>query len=349
MPIGGVESVTYGVADMAASTRFYDDFGLKAIERTDSRTIYRLDEGSRVILKPIDDASLPVPHYEGSGVRLTIFGIDTRDELDVYAERIRADREVQRSPDGNTIFFRSDCGIPLGLRVWTRTKVTYSPDPVNAPDNIKRLNQHRRWRVRALPKTINHIVWRVADFDTSFAFFRDKLDFRMSDLQIGAGVFGRAPGVHQHHVVYFQKYDALGPPPYATGFDHIAYGVEDIDEVYAGWNYMERRGYKNPLGGVGRHRIASAIFCYFDAPCGGMAEYGADTDYLDDNWVPRIWQASFGGFMWTSRVLPFLPEELRWEVALDQSGLPQGEIPQKAIMAPVMVHEKADPPKPAVG
>lgn len=349
MPIGGVESVTYGVTDMAASARFYDDFGLQAIKRSDTEVVYRLDEGSRVILRLIDDASLPAPHYEGSGVRETIFGVDSREELDIYAERIGIDRPVRRSNDGNSIHFASDCGIPLGLKVWTRRKVSYSPDPVNAPDNIKRFNQHRRWRVRALPKTINHVVWRVADFEKSFAFFRDRLDFRMSDYQINAGVFGRAPGVHQHHVVYFQKFDALGPPPYSTGWDHIAFGVEDIDEVYAGWNYMERRGYKNPLAGVGRHRIASAIFCYFDAPCGGMAEYGADTDYLDDSWVPRIWKAVFGGFMWTTRVLPFVPEEVEWEVSLDQTTLPKGEIPEKVQPSLAVQAEKADEPAPAIG
>lgn len=327
MPIGGVESVVYGVADMAASARFYDDFGLKAIRRTADEVVYRLEEGSRVILRPIDDPSLPPSHYEGSGVRETFYGIDTREELDAYAERIGVDREVRRSEDGNAIHFIADGGIALGLRVWTRKKVLYAPDPVNAPDNVKRLNQHRRWRVRAAPKTINHIVWRVPDIHAGFAFFRDRLDFRMTDYQVDAGIFARPEGANQHHVVYFQRWDML--PPFNVGFDHVCFGVEDIDEVYAGWNYLERRGYRNPLGGVGRHRVGSALFCYFDAPCGGMAEYGADTDYLDDNWVPRIWEARFGAFSWTSRVLPFLPEEVAWEVSLDQTTLPHGETPEK--------------------
>jgi len=329
MPVGGVERVIYGVSDMSASAQFYDDFGLSAIKRTDKEVIYQLEEGSKVILRPIDDPSLPSPHFKGSGIRQTFYGVDTREELQIYAERIGVDREVKLGPDGNSIEFLSDCGIPLGLRVWTRRTVTYSPDPVNAADNVKRLNQHRRWRYRAHPKTINHVVWRVTDMEKSFKFFHERLDFRLTDVQLGAGLFGRPQGAAQHHVAYFQKFDVLGPPPHSVGFDHICYGVEDIDEVYAGWNYMERRGYQNPLGGVGRHRVASAIFCYFDAPCGGMAEYGADTDYLDDNWIPRVWEARFAGFMWSSRILPFLPEELEWVVSLDQSKLPKGAIPKK--------------------
>jgi catechol 2,3-dioxygenase-like lactoylglutathione lyase family enzyme len=331
MPIGGIESVIYGVDSMADSVRFFDDFGLASIERSDALTVYRLEEGSRVVVKLRDDPSLPAALHEGIGVREVFFSVSDREELARYADRIEVDREVIRSEDGDSISFTADGNIPVGLRVFTRTPVVYCPDPVNAPDNVKRLNLHRRWRVRARPKVINHIVWRVEDFDAALAFFRDRLDFRMSDYQIGAGAFARSEGAKQHHVIYFQKYDVLGPPPYSTGFDHVAFGVEDIDEVYAGWNYMERRGYTGPFEGVGRHRIASAIFCYFHNPAGGFAEYGADTDYLDDSWVPRIWKAAFGGFMWTSRVPAFLPEELAWEVSFDNSNLPRGEVPEKFV------------------
>src|SRR5690349_16079102 len=110
MPVGGVERIIYGVADMPASLQFYDDFGLKAIKRTESETIYQLDEGSKVVLRHIDDPSLPAPHYAGSGVRQTFYGVDTAEELDIYAERIGVDRDVKRGKDGISIEFLSDCG-----------------------------------------------------------------------------------------------------------------------------------------------------------------------------------------------------------------------------------------------
>lgn len=348
MPIGGVESIVYGVSDMEASARFYDDFGLKSIKRNAREVVYRLDEGSRVILRMMDDPSLPAPHYKGPGAREVVYGIDSREELELYAERIGTDREVRWGEDGNSIHFLAEENIPLGLRVWTRKPVLYSPDPVNAPDNVKRLNQHRRWRLRAMPKTINHIVWRVKDIHKCFEFWRDRMDFRMTDYQVNAGIFGRAEGASQHHTVYFQQHDAL--PPFTTGFDHIAFGVEDIDEVLAGSNYMERRGYTSPLNGVGRHRIASALFCYFDNPAGGMSEYGADTDYLDDQWIPRIWEARFGGFTWTNHILPFLPEELPWEVSFDKTLLPDGSIPEKFKYPAAVLEEKDhEPDTPAIG
>jgi catechol 2,3-dioxygenase-like lactoylglutathione lyase family enzyme len=328
MPIGAVESVVYGTDDIGAAVAFYEEFGLPLVSRSETEAIFRLDEGSRVIIRLGDDPSLPAPHFEGNGVRETIFSIGSREELEELATSLATDREVRRDGDG-TIHFTSDCGIPLGVRVWQRTPVVYSPDPVNAPDNVKRFNQHRRWRVRARPKTINHVVWRVKNFEESWVFFRDRLGFTLSDYQIDAGIFGRAPATTQHHSVYFQQFDVLGPPPHRTGFDHVCYGVEDVDELFAGWNYMARRGWANPFGGPGRHRISSAMFCYLFAPCGGMAEYGADTDYVDASWVPRRWERSFGGFMWTSQILPFLPEEVEWNVSFDASNLPDGSVPTK--------------------
>lgn len=328
MPIGGIESVIYGTDDIDAAVAFYEDFGLTLASRTDTEAVFRLEEGSRVVIRRADDASLPAPHYAGNGVREAVFSITSHAELAELAASLAVDRDVRRDDDG-TIHFTTDCGIPLAVRVWTRTPVVYSPDPVNAPDNVKRLNQHRRWRVRARPKAISHVVWRVRNFEESWAFLRDRLGFRLSDYQIDAGIFGRAPGVNQHHVVYFQQFDVLGPPPHSTGFDHICFSVEDVDELYAGWNYMGRRGWANPFGGVGRHRISSAMFCYLLPPCGGMAEYGADSDYIDDSWVPRRWEQSFGGFLWTSNILPFLPEEVEWTVTFDPASTPDGTVPAK--------------------
>ncbi|WP_066555967.1 VOC family protein [Croceicoccus bisphenolivorans] len=348
MPICSIERITYGVSDLAASARFYDDFGLKAVSRSDSKVVYRLDEGSKVILLCDDDPSLPTHHYEGSGVREVTYGVDAVDDLEHYAARVGVDRDVRWGEDGQSIHFIGPENIPLALRVWRRKPVLYAPDPVNAPDNVKRLNQHRRWRVRAKPKTINHVVWRVADMHACMEFWRDRLDFRMTDYQVNAGIFVRPEGANQHHTNYFQRAEAL--PPFTLGFDHVCFGVEDIDEILAGSNYMERRGYTSPLNGVGRHRIASALFCYFDNPAGGMAEYGADTDYLDDQWVPRVWEARFGAFSWTNHILPFLPEEVPWEVSFDKTLLPDGSVPEKFVYPEAAQEEAAShPDEPAIG
>ena len=39
MPIVGVETALYGVEDLAASTKFFEDFGLSLLHKNDSESI----------------------------------------------------------------------------------------------------------------------------------------------------------------------------------------------------------------------------------------------------------------------------------------------------------------------
>jgi hypothetical protein len=106
---------------------------------------------------------------------------------------------------------------------------------------------------------------------------------------------------------------------------HAAFGCDDIDEVMLGANIMSRRGWvntsRNSSGGLSRHRISSAIYYYVDCPAGGEAEYHADTDYLDDNWVPRAWDFKFGSLLWAHTVpAMFAGENIPWDMKLDPTG-----------------------------
>jgi hypothetical protein len=81
-----------------------------------------------------------------------------------------------------------------------------------------------------------------------------------------------------------------------------------------GTNYMQRQGWPTSKWGIGRHRIASSLFMYLDCPAGGQAEYGTDSDFLDDAWVPRIWHPIFGGFTFVHNVPQFaLESTVPWE------------------------------------
>lgn len=97
-------------------------------------------------------------------------------------------------------------------------------------------------------------------------------------------------------------------------FHHINFGVEDIDELMVGANYLMRRDWKPGFLGNGRHRIASALFSYWLSPAGGEAEYGADSDYIDDNWVAREWEFRFGTASWMQTLPSFMQEEPEWDV-----------------------------------
>jgi catechol 2,3-dioxygenase-like lactoylglutathione lyase family enzyme len=321
MPIVGVETALYGVEDLAASTKFFADFGLSLLHKSETESHFRLEEGSNVILRPLSDASIPASKYVGTGVKETIWGVDTEASLERLVNDLSHDREVIRDGDG-VAHFLSDCGMALGLKVFQRKKVTYAPDPINAPGNVNRLNQMRKWRKRALPKTLNHVVFGVEDYHASTKFFRERLGFRLSDHQKGVGIYLRCDGALEHHNLFVIdcKMPGIGGVP---RFHHANFGVEDIDEMMIGANTLMSKGYEPGFLGTGRHRISSALFSYWKCPAGGEAEYGTDSDYLDDNWVPREWEFRFGTMIWMQTPPPFMQGEIAWDVDFYKEFGPQ--------------------------
>jgi catechol 2,3-dioxygenase-like lactoylglutathione lyase family enzyme len=324
LAIIGIESLTYGVDDVAVCTKFFEDFGLPLISRTATVTTFRLEEGSKVVLRHRDDPALPKSAVEGTGVREVVWGVDFPEDLESLAADLGSDRELTRDSDG-TAHFLTDCGLPFALRVFHKRAVVTAPDPLNSPNSINRLNRHRRWRLRARPKVINHVVFNVVDFDKSFRFVRDRLKFRATDMQRGYGIYARCEGTNNHHNLFL--INAALPFPGFDGrvrFNHANFGVEDIDEVMVGANHMERCGWPKSVFGLGRHRIDSALFFYLPCPTGGDAEYGADADYVDDAWVPRDWiNPLFGYLTFAHNMPPFFKDPPSWDVQFHADFAPQ--------------------------
>lgn len=314
MAIIGIERLVYAVDDIAESVRFFEDFGLARDPAAPDDSAFLLPEGSRVVLRPKGHVDLPtVSAINGPGVHEVVWGVDTSEALQRLVDGISADLEVTAGADGIHRFV-PDFGVPMGLKLFQKRPVVSAPDPVNAPGAIRRFNHHRKWRRRAHPKVIAHVVFAVPGFETAHHFMMDKLGFRLSDTQRGFGVYLRADGTNNHH--NFLLLNANAPMPDMDGtarFHHANFGVEDIDEIMIGANHMVRRGWEASHLGLGRHRIDSALFYYIPCPAGGEAEYGADPDYIDDGWVPRDWENPLFGYAHHVHNLPpFLTEEPEW-------------------------------------
>lgn len=316
MAILGIESLVYGVNDVGTSRRFFEDFGLVVATATDTEAKFRLPEGSSVVIRAKDDPALPPSQIEGTGVRQIIWGMDTQEALDRLATDLARDRDVRRDADG-TVHFNTDFGVPMGLRLFRKIPVVSAPEPANAPGRTVRLNQHRRWQKRAYPKAISHVVFAVPDFERGTAFMRERLGFRLSDEQVGFGMYLRADGTINHHT--FLLLNASAPLPGMDGklrFHHANFAVEDLDEIMVGANHMDRCGWEPSHFGLGRHRIDSALFYYLPCPAGGEAEYGADSDCVNDAWVPRRWtEPLFAYAHFVHNLPPFLRQPPDWQVS----------------------------------
>ncbi|HWU04584.1 MAG TPA: VOC family protein, partial [Novosphingobium sp.] len=222
MAILGVESVLFGVDDLANCAQFWADFGLAPLSHDAATHVFEVSSGAQVIVMSADDPRLPPRNFAGNGVRLTYWGVDTPANLDTLVAGIEQDVPVTRHTDGSATFQAPD-GQHIGLRVWAKRPVVSTPDAVNAPGNIKRLNQHRQWRHKAIPKTINHVVFFSPDYVGSYEFYRDRLGFRYADHSKGVGIFARADGTNEHHSIFWVNSD-LPFAPDGHGFMHIAFG-----------------------------------------------------------------------------------------------------------------------------
>lgn len=322
MSVLGVESVVFGVAELAEHTRFWADFGLTLEHGDEHESVFRLPSGSTVILLRHGDARLPAPDpFAGDGIKETVWGVDTAASLDRIAASLATEVAVTRAADGTVRCICPD-GQPLALRVWTKRPVVSEASPVNTPAQWPRFNQHRIWRARAIPKTINHVVFFSPDYVGSFEFYERHLGFRYVDHSKGTGIFARADGTYEHHSIFWVNCDLPIAPDHFK-FMHIAFGMDDIDEVMLGANIMDNKGWKNTTmntsGGISRHRISSAIYYYCEIPGhAGEAEYHADTDYVDDSWVPRAWDFKFGSLLWSHNAPAiFRAPNIPWEMTFD--------------------------------
>lgn len=282
MQILGLESLTYGVEDLAASRRFNEDFGLEPVEAGRSGAVLRTAEGATVVLRDKADSSLPPPVTPGPQLRATVWGVPSKQVLDEVGAELSKDRQVKLDADG-TLRTIDPMGYGFGVRV-TRLKpfVQEAPD-VNALGRPARINKRHTFPERARVLHLGHVVFHVPKLQESFDFYVNRLKFRVSDSFKGQGYFIRCAGSHDHHNIFlFHRGDL-------AGLNHTSYAVRDIDEVCMGGQYLESKGWKS-LTGPGRHHIGSNYFWYFHSPCGGMVEYYADMDYLTDEWVPREWE-----------------------------------------------------------
>ena len=314
MAIIGIERLVYGVENLAESNRFFRDFGLNTVEQQADYGEFSLVNGARVVARPLGHSSLPANSgIVGQGVQQVIWGVDTRNALDRL--RARIETQVNVEWDGELASFVTPFGVPMGLRVWTPRPVVCAPDPLNAPGKVERLNRPRRWRLGATPRLITHVVFAVPDYDAVYRFMTDVLDFRLTDRQSGFGTYLRADGTNNHHNLLLLNANA--PFPGVDGklrFHHANFALEDIDEIMISVNNMIRKGWAPSDQGLGRHRIDSALFYYFPCPAGGEAEFGADADCIDDNWVPRHWtNPLFAYAHFVHNLPPFLMQEPEWK------------------------------------
>jgi catechol 2,3-dioxygenase-like lactoylglutathione lyase family enzyme len=138
-------------------------------------------------------------------------------------------------------------------------------------------------------KRLGHGVMMTTDLRRKVAWYRDTLGFLASD-DVYAGTpdnligsfnrLDRGETFVDHHVFFCIQGKK-------TGLNHLAFEVQDVDDVMIGHNHLKQKGYTH-VWGVGRHELGSHIYDYWQDPWGRVHEHWTDTDTLNAHALPGL-------------------------------------------------------------
>jgi hypothetical protein len=285
MPIERIETLTYGVADMAEGIRYWEDIGLERIEAGAKGATFRTPTNQYVFLRDMNDASLPKAPESGPTMREPVWGVDSADTLQKIAAELSKDREVKETPDG-IIHAHDEIGFAVAFGLTDPRPAEPEAPRYNNYTATRRVNERVTMRGRAKPTRIGHIVYLIANDERkakASAFYLDRLGFRLTDRAARVGDFMRVQGPADHHSLLLMWIRQR-----VVRFDHAALELPGFDDVLATGAYMTKQGWKSGMG-PGRQSLGSHVYWHFDNPCGGEIEYFTDMDRFDDSWKPVVW------------------------------------------------------------
>ncbi|MFG1181732.1 VOC family protein [Xanthobacter versatilis] len=279
MNIIGPDALVFGVDDVAACATYLTDFGLQPT----GDNLFEALDGTGIAIRHRSDAALPAAIETGNMLRQIIYGVADEATVDAIADELGKDRQVTRGGDGSIEAF-DDHGFALKFQVSVRRPLDLPGERVNAPGAPAQRAPNERgvWQeMPAKPRTLSHVVCFVPDIDTAEAFYVQRLGFKVTDRLLNAGPFLRPAGTQDHHTLFF-----IQTPPFMQGCEHFAFHMGGPTELMLAGTRFAQAGYQS-FWGPGRHKMGSNWFWYFNSPLGCHAEYDADMDLHDDEWVPR--------------------------------------------------------------
>ena len=300
MALHRLTTLTMAVPDVVASTAFLVDFGL---EDAGGGVFKTRDGGEQLRLVEAPKRQL---------LRLGV-GAEDADDLGRIAQRCSSQGlgELIQSSDESVVLGEPVTGLEVEITVADPIQAGAGPEPsVNRPGECARPNATAQSVLASesvRPSNLTHVAYSSPDVETTIRFFLEIVGFDLSD-RTAIVSFTRCGEVH-HNL-------ALQPAPLAFPH-HIAFEVDDVDDVVRGGAAMVEGDPDRHVWGVGRHAIGSNWFWYLREPSGTFFEYAADIDRISDQdlYRPKEWEGreslySYGAPVPKEFVLPSDIEDL---------------------------------------
>ncbi|MDN7754859.1 VOC family protein [Burkholderia gladioli] len=150
------------------------------------------------------------------------------------------------------------------------------------------------------PQGLGHVVYAASDYEAQVQFYREKLDFKISDYNDL-----HVPGLpHAGHLTFFHVNRrhhslALGNFPVGRRFNHLMLEVANLDDVGLAYERAKKAG-AHILLDLGSHTNDHVFSFYVLTPSGWAVEIGWGGVRIDDEiWhvthhpKPSIWGHAF--------------------------------------------------------
>ena len=143
------------------------------------------------------------------------------------------------------------------------------------PSQVKRIG-HGVIMTQKLPESIAWVreTFGLVCSDDVYAGEKDNVILSFNRIDAGKDYV-------DHHVFLY-----VGGPN--VGLNHMAFEVQDIDDVVMGHEYLKGLGDYEHVWGLGRHVLGSQVYDYWKDPWGRVHEHWTDSDRLNSDNKPNL-------------------------------------------------------------
>jgi catechol 2,3-dioxygenase-like lactoylglutathione lyase family enzyme len=257
--------------DLDVAEQFLRDFGMVRVERTPSALYMRGTGGTH----HIHVTHLGEPRFLGLA-----FQAASEDDLERLARAAGIDgvENIDEPGGGKRVRLKDPHGYQMEV-IWGVKPHEELP--------VRKMTRGRDEVLRIPPgpsqvKRLGHAVVMTQRAKEKVRWYREMFGFLPSD-EVYAGPkeniiasFNRCDR-GEAHVDHHSFLCIEGP---AVGLNHLAYEVQNFDDLMLGNHHLKAAGKYRHFWGVGRHVIGSQVFDYWTDPWGRAHEHWTDTDLL---------------------------------------------------------------------
>jgi catechol 2,3-dioxygenase len=270
------------VPDLELATAYYVEvIGLIEVERSDD------EHGQRVYLKGWDEHqhhSLILSRRPTYGIDALTFKVEHADDLDRLQARVDAVgiATTRHAPgalaagSGDIVRFFSPSGHLVELE-HGQTQVGNRMPKLNPPIGPEGL-------VGMAPPRIDHVFLMCENINAVSDFFRDVLEFRMTEQILADDGYQLAAFLERSHSTHDIAF-LTGPD---GGFHHVAFWVDDWNELRKSADICAYHGV-NVDAGPTRHGATRGCGLYFFDPAGNRNEVYTGGYWFDPDDEPTTW------------------------------------------------------------